>query len=74
MSESPIGVILSANYFAPAKPESIALRTGGVVVRVPLYSTGEPQIQTYEELIDTWIDRLVAAFRQLEEEGEKAGA
>jgi ABC-type Zn uptake system ZnuABC Zn-binding protein ZnuA len=69
-----IGVILSANYFAPAKPESIALRTGALVVRVPLYTTGEEQIRTYEELIDAWIDRLLAAFRQLEEEGEQAGA
>ena len=32
------------------------------MVIVPLYSTGEAGIDGYEELIDTWIERLVTAF------------
>ena len=58
-----IRVILSANYFDPAKPQAIADRTGARVVGVPLYSEGEPGVDGYEELMDAWIERLVEAFR-----------
>ena len=59
-----IRVILSANYFDPAKPQAIADRTGARVVTVPLYSRGEPGIDGYEQLLDAWIGRLVEAFRE----------
>jgi ABC-type Zn uptake system ZnuABC Zn-binding protein ZnuA len=61
-----IRVILSANYFDPVKPQSIADRTGAQLVVVPLSTTGEPGVDTYEILIDTWISRLVAAFQEAE--------
>ena len=61
-----IRVILSANYFDPAKPQAIAERTGARVVRVPLSTTGEPGIDSYEDLIDVWIGRLVVAFQETE--------
>ena len=57
-----IRVILSANYFDPAKPEIIAERTGAEVVVVPLSTGGEPGIDGYEDLIDVWISRLRKAF------------
>jgi len=57
-----IRVILTANYFDPAKPKVIADRTGATVVIVPLSCGGEPGIDTYEKLIDTWIDRLLEAL------------
>ncbi len=57
-----IRVILSANYFDPAKPQAIADRTGARAVIVPLSTGGEPGVDSYEDLIDTWISRLVAAF------------
>jgi zinc/manganese transport system substrate-binding protein len=57
-----IKVILTANYFDPAKPQVIADRTGAMVVIVPLGSGGEPGLDTYEDLVDAWITRLVAAF------------
>jgi ABC-type Zn uptake system ZnuABC Zn-binding protein ZnuA len=61
-----IRVILSSNYFDPAKPQAIAERTGASVVIVPLSTGGEPGVDSYEALIDTWITRLVAAFRETE--------
>jgi ABC-type Zn uptake system ZnuABC Zn-binding protein ZnuA len=61
-----ITVILSANYFDPVKPRAIAERTGARVVIVPLSTAGEAGVDTYEDLIDTWISRLVAAFQQTE--------
>ena len=57
-----IEVILTANYFDPLKPQVIAERTGARVVIVPLSTGGEHGIDTYEKLIDTWIDRLLDAF------------
>jgi ABC-type Zn uptake system ZnuABC Zn-binding protein ZnuA len=57
-----IKVILTANYFDPAKPQAIADRTGAIVVIVPMGSGGEAGIEGYEQLIDAWITRLVAAF------------
>ncbi len=57
-----IGVVLSANYFERRKPELIAARTGIVSVVVPLSVGGEEGVDSYEELIDLWITRLVTAF------------
>ena len=57
-----IRVIFSANYFDPAKPEIIAVRTGAEVVVVPMSTGGEPGVDGYEELIDSWISRLRTAF------------
>jgi len=57
-----IGVILAANYFDPSKPDAIAERTGARVVVVPLYAEGEPGVDTYEDLVDTWLSRLVDAL------------
>jgi zinc/manganese transport system substrate-binding protein len=51
-----IKVILSANYFNPQK-------TKAIVVTVPLYSGGEEGVDDYEDLLDTWIGRLVNAFK-----------
>jgi ABC-type Zn uptake system ZnuABC Zn-binding protein ZnuA len=61
-----IRVILTANYFDPAKPEVIAERTGARVVIVPMGSGGESGVDDYEALIDTWIARLVRAFAEAE--------
>jgi ABC-type Zn2+ transport system substrate-binding protein/surface adhesin len=59
-----IKVILTANYFDPAKPQVIADRTGARVVIVPMGTGGEPGVDDYYVLIDTWISRLVKAFEE----------
>lgn len=59
-----IKVLLTANYFDPSKPQVIADRTGARVVIVPLSTDGEQGINGYEELIDTWIRRLLDAFQE----------
>lgn len=56
-----IGVLLSATYFAPEKPQAIARRTGCRVVRVPLEPGGE-RAPDYFALIDLWLDGLLRAF------------
>jgi ABC-type Zn uptake system ZnuABC Zn-binding protein ZnuA len=59
-----IRVILSANYFDAAKPRTIADRTESELIVVPLSTRGEEGVDGYEELIDAWIGRLVAAFER----------
>jgi ABC-type Zn uptake system ZnuABC Zn-binding protein ZnuA len=61
-----IRVILTANYFDPAKPQVIADRTGAQVVIVPLSIGGEQGVDDYETLVDIWISRLVKAFEEIE--------
>ena len=60
--DQDIRVILSANYFDPAKPMTIAERTGATAVVVPLSTGGEAGVDSYDLLVDTWIGRLREAF------------
>ncbi len=60
--EERIRVLLAANYFERRKPELIAERTGIVPVIVPLSVGGEPGVDTYFDLVDTWVTRLSEAF------------
>lgn len=62
-----IRVILTANYFDPAKPKGIADKTGAQVVIVPLSTGGEAGVDDYETLIDTWLSRLLHAFARADE-------
>jgi ABC-type Zn uptake system ZnuABC Zn-binding protein ZnuA len=57
-----IKVILSANYFDPAKPMTIAERTGATAVIVPMGTGGEEGVDSYPDLIETWIVGLLEAF------------
>ncbi len=57
-----IEVILTANYFDPTKPRIIAERTDARIVMVPLYSKGEPGVDSYLDLVDLWLGRLVDAL------------
>jgi len=57
-----IEVLLAANYFERRKPELIAERTGIVPVVVPTSVGGEPGIETYFDLVDTLITRLLDAY------------
>ena len=59
-----IGVLLAANYFEQRKPQLIADRTGIVPVIVPTSVNGEPGVDTYFKLIDTWVTRLRRAYAQ----------
>ncbi|MEE9219008.1 MAG: metal ABC transporter substrate-binding protein [Acidobacteriota bacterium] len=61
IEQGGIHILLSANYFSPAKPQAIADRTGCTVVRVPL----EPDLDNGEDyftLMNLWVGRLAAAF------------
>ncbi len=57
-----IRVLLAANYFSRRQIDSIAERTGCTAVVVPLGPGGE-EATGYFDLVDLWVDSLVAAFR-----------
>ena len=57
-----VPVLLAANYFERRKPQLIADRTGIIPVIVPTSVHGEPGVDTYFDLIDTWVGRLHDAF------------
>jgi ABC-type Zn uptake system ZnuABC Zn-binding protein ZnuA len=57
-----IKVLLAADYFEESKPRLIAERTGIVPVIVPTSVGGESGVDTYFDLVDVWITRMVDAF------------
>ncbi|UCC69675.1 MAG: zinc ABC transporter substrate-binding protein [Armatimonadota bacterium] len=64
MKDRRIRVILAANYFDAKQINGVAARTDAVAVIVPLYIGGEPGVDDYFELFDTWVERLLAAGKQ----------
>lgn len=60
IADQQIRVLLTADYFATAKPQAIADRTGCQVVRVGLEPDGDPP--DYFALVDGWVDALATAF------------
>jgi len=67
MRRDKIKVILAANYFDEQKIRTVAKRVDAAAVIVPLYVGGESGIDDYFQLLDCWVNRLLAAY------GEKTG-
>jgi len=63
MRQQDAHVILSANYFDERKVREIAEKIGGIAVIVPLSVTEQPGTQTYFELVNYWLQQLIAAFK-----------
>ncbi len=64
MRARKIHIILAANYFDEQKIRTVAGRVDAVPVIVPLYVGGEPGIESYFELVDLWVDRLLKATEE----------
>lgn len=61
-----IKVLLAANYFEKKKPQMIADRTGIIPVIVATSVEGQPGINDYFDLIDSWVSGLNTAFGSAE--------
>jgi ABC-type Zn uptake system ZnuABC Zn-binding protein ZnuA len=59
-----ITLILVDNFYDPSLPNSIAGRTGAVVVLLPNQVEGEPGIKSYFDLIDHIILKTTAALKK----------
>ncbi len=70
IGEQDVRVLMAANYFERSKPQLIADRTGILPVVVPMSVGGEAGVDTYFDLVDLWITRLLGAFETAYGEGD----
>ncbi len=61
MREQQIKIILAANYFDEHKIRTVAESVGAEPAIVPLYVGGISGVHDYFQLVDFWIDSLLAA-------------
>lgn len=64
MRKRKIGLILAANYFDEQKIRTVASRVDAEPVIVPLYVGGSEGVETYSELVDLWVQKLLKAARK----------
>jgi len=59
-----IPLLLTDNFYDPKLPDYLAAQAGATNVIVPDQVRGEPGVDDYFELIDTILDRMIAALRK----------
>ena len=62
MRERHIPVLFASNYFDHSQIREVAGRTGATAVIVPENTHGAPGVETYFDLMNTWITQLAGAF------------
>lgn len=62
MRSQHIPVLLAANFYSRDQIREVAERTGAAAVVVPENTGGAPGVDTYFDLMNYWIGRLVDAF------------
>jgi zinc/manganese transport system substrate-binding protein len=61
-----IGLILAANYFDEQKVRTVASRVNAKAVIVPLYVGGSEGMETYFDLVDSWVGSLLTAAQKVD--------
>ena len=61
MQALDVRILLAANYFDEHKIRTVADRVGAEAVIVPLLVGGEQGVEDYFQLVDFWVDSLLAA-------------
>ena len=61
MQALDVQILLAANYFDEHKIRTVADRVGAEAVIVPLLVGGEQGVEDYFQLVDYWVDGLLAA-------------
>ena len=64
MKERHIPVLFASNYFNRNQIQQVAAKTGATAVVVPENTSGAPGVDTYFDLMNTWVNGLVAGFRK----------
>jgi ABC-type Zn uptake system ZnuABC Zn-binding protein ZnuA len=62
MKDRKIPVLFASNYFNRAQITEVAEKTGAKAVIVPENTHGAPGVETYFDLMNTWISQLAAAY------------
>ena len=63
MKERKIRVLFASNYFDRNQIRQVAQRTGAQAVIVPENTNGAPGINTYFDLMSSWVNGLASAFK-----------
>ncbi|MBU0715517.1 MAG: metal ABC transporter substrate-binding protein [Verrucomicrobia bacterium] len=63
MRQRDIRILLAANYFDQHQVETVAARVNADPVIVPLYVEGEKGVESYFDLVNLWVERLLRAAR-----------
>ena len=65
MKQRKTPVLFASNYFDRKQIQQVAQRTGAKAVIVPENTQGAPGVNTYFDLMNTWVGNLAAAFRNM---------
>jgi zinc/manganese transport system substrate-binding protein len=65
MKQRKTPVLFASNYFDRKQIQQVAARTGAKAVIVPENTQGAPGVNTYFDLMNTWVGNLAAAFRDM---------
>ena len=65
MKQRKTPVLFASNYFDRKQIQQVAQRTGAKAVVVPENTQGAPGVDTYFDLVNTWVASLAAAFRDM---------
>jgi ABC-type Zn uptake system ZnuABC Zn-binding protein ZnuA len=65
MRQRKVPVLFASNYFDRKQIQRVAERTGAKPVIVPENTQGAPGVDTYFDLMNTWVGNLAAAFRDV---------
>ncbi len=64
MQQRKIPVLFASNYFNRNQIQQVAGKTGATAVVVPENTAGAPGVDTYFDLMNSWVNGLAAAFRK----------
>jgi ABC-type Zn uptake system ZnuABC Zn-binding protein ZnuA len=62
MRDQRIAVLMAANYYDHGQINAVAQRTGATAVIVSENTDGAPDVHTYFDLMNTWVNGLAQAF------------
>lgn len=63
MRADKVPALFASNYFSRSQIAQVAERTGATAVVVPENTDGAPGVATYFDLVNTWLDGLIAVYR-----------
>ncbi|HEY8197710.1 MAG TPA: metal ABC transporter substrate-binding protein [Gemmatimonadales bacterium] len=65
MRQRKVPVLFASNYFDRKQIDQVAERTGARAVVVPENTGGAPGVDTYFDLVNTWVSSLAAGFHDV---------
>ncbi len=64
MKQNNIKLVISADYFDEKTVSRVAADAGAQAVMLPYYVGGRPELDTWEKLMDFWVEQLCAGARR----------